>query len=120
MTRLEPRKSPSPRLTTSPLLILSSYLSAQNVYIPDANFKSYLINNSFINLNSDDEIQIEEANNYEGHIDCSNKSISNLEGINAFKKIYYLNCSSNELTSLNVSSNTKLIILIATLIRLKH
>ena len=33
----------------------------QNVNIPDANFKAYLVANSLINTNGDTEVQISEA-----------------------------------------------------------
>ena len=56
----------------------------QNVNIPDANFKAYLVGNADINTNGDGEIQISEANGFTGSIDCSGLSISYLIGISAF------------------------------------
>ena len=53
----------------------------QNVNIPDANFKAYLVGNTAINTNGDTEIQVSEATVFNGGINCS--SISNLTGIEA-------------------------------------
>ena len=51
------------------LLFLSVFLSAsffgQNVYIPDANFKAYLVVNFDINTNEDNEIQVSEASAFD-------------------------------------------------------
>ncbi len=95
------------------LLIIAGFLScsfayAQNVNIPDANFKAYLIGNSAINTNGDNEIQISEANSFTGMLDCYKRQIKDLKGIESFTKIKQLNCSENELVSLNVSMNTAL------------
>lgn len=72
------------------------------VNIPDANFKSFLVNT--IDENNDGEIQISEAEKTFG-LDCSNQSIQDLTGIEAFRYLEALNCSSNALTSLNLNSN---------------
>ena len=48
-------------ISTLFLLLFSINLAAQNVNIPDANFKAYLVKNKKINLNLDDEIDISEA-----------------------------------------------------------
>lgn len=81
---------------------------AQNIVIPDSNFKSYLINNSEINTNQDNEIQLEEAENFTGQINCSNKSISDLTGISKFINITHLKCNENNLKTLDVSKNREL------------
>lgn len=73
--------------------------------IPDANFKSYLINNLDINKNSDAEIQVSEAASFYGVIDCSNKNISSLIGIQEFINISSLYCYNNSLDSLDISKN---------------
>ena len=71
----------------STLLLLSFFLSvslfSQNVYIPDANFKNYLVNNPEINTNGDTEIQVSEASSFIGEIDCGGFNISDLTGIEA-------------------------------------
>src|SRR5690606_6454574 len=92
----------------------SSYLSFTIKYdvpivnIPDANFKNYLINNTSINTNGDSEIQVSEAVAYNGIINVRFKNINDLTGIEAFTQLTELNCENNNLTSLNVSSNTLL------------
>lgn len=82
--------------------------TAEVVNIPDAQFKSHLINNSTINTNNDDEIQLTEASTFSGNINCSLLAISDLTGIEAFVNLLELNCSSNDLTSLNISGLAKL------------
>ncbi len=90
------------------LSILSTAVHAQNVTIPDANFKAYLIGNTSINTNGDAEIQVSEANAFGGIIDCHFMFISDLTGIEAFINIINLDCSSNQLTNLDVATNTAL------------
>ncbi len=90
------------------LLALPLIGFGQNVNIPDANFKAYLVGNTAINTNGDTEIQVSEAAAFTGAINCSWMSISNLTGIEAFTALTWLECSYNQLTSLNVSQNTAL------------
>ncbi len=82
--------------------------NAQNVNIPDANFKAYLVGNSAINTNGDSEIQLIEAQNFTGTISCTSSNISDLTGIEFFTALTYLDCYDNQLTSLNVTNNTAL------------
>jgi hypothetical protein len=78
------------------------------VYIPDANFKAYLVGNAAINTNGDTEIQCGEANAFTGTINCTNQNISDLTGIEAFTALDQLFCSSNGLSSIDVTANTLL------------
>jgi hypothetical protein len=91
------------------LLFLAAFLSAnlfgQNVNVPDANFKAYLVSNSDINTNGDTEIQVSEASAFNGAIDCSNLFISDLTGIEAFTELTDLVCNENQLISIDVSQN---------------
>lgn len=82
--------------------------NAQNVTIPDANFKAALVGNSSINTNSDSEIQLTEAAAYAGVINVPSLNISDLTGIEKFTAITGLDCAYNNLASVNVSSNTML------------
>ena len=67
---------------------------------PDDNFRAYL----------------EEAYGRDGYviieavefIDCRERNISSLKGIENFKKLQHLDCSGNQLTTLDVSANTAL------------
>jgi hypothetical protein len=93
------------------LLLLTTFGSltyAQNVTIPDANFKAYLVANTSINLNNDTEIQVSEATNYSGAIYCQSLSISDLTGIEAFVNLVELRCHDNNLTALDLTYNTNL------------
>jgi hypothetical protein len=81
------------------------------VSIPDANFKAYLVGNTAINTNTDTEIQCSEAASFTGSINCSSNSIANMTGIESFTALTALDCSDNQLTSLNISSNTALTLL---------
>lgn len=83
-------------------------IKGQNVNIPDANFKTYLVGNTSINTNGDSEIQVSEAIAFSGSIDCSIKNITNLTGIEAFVNIKELYCSANHLASFDISKNTAL------------
>ncbi|BDS12536.1 T9SS type A sorting domain-containing protein [Aureispira anguillae] len=90
------------------LFLGKTELIAQNVTIPDANFKAYLVGNTAINTNGDTEIQVTEASAFSGMIDCSNLGITDLTGIETFVNLTILLCTSNNLTSLDLSHNTKL------------
>lgn len=89
-------------------LIMCMGVSAQNVAIPDANFKTYLVGESAININGDTEIQVSEAVAFTGTIYPYNLAITDLTGIEAFVNITQLYCNNNALTSLDVSANTAL------------
>jgi hypothetical protein len=90
------------------LLALPFIGLGQNVNIPDANFKGYLLGNTAINTNGDTEIQVSEATAFTGTIYCQSMGISNLTGIEAFTALTSLGCDANQLTSLDVSQNTAL------------
>ena len=90
------------------LLCLPFIGFGQNVYIPDANFKAYLVGNGNINTNGDSEIQLNEANAYSSYISPAGLNISDLTGIEAFTSLKDLTVHSNQLTSLDLSQNTSL------------
>ena len=106
------------------IMALITSTQAQNVNFPDTLFKAALVNNSAINTNGDGEIQLTEANTYNGSILVAGLGITDLTGIEAFVAIDSLDCSSNtiwgydqmtgvyiiisSLSSLNVSANTAL------------
>ena len=101
-------------------LAFTSYNYAQNVNIPDANFKNVLLahgvtitgsNISKIDTNDDGEIQVTEAEVYTGEISVANKNISSLIGIEAFTAITNLYCNLNQLTTLDISNNSALVLL---------
>ena len=102
------------------LLFFSSLLSAQNVNIPDANFKNRLLNANpsygiaysngvavRIDLNNDNEIQASEAV-LNDSLNWGDVGILNLSGINDFVNLKKLDCRWNALTTLDVSGLTLL------------
>ncbi len=77
------------------------------VHIPDANFKAVLLADAAINTNGDEEIQVSEAEAVTDlHLNGNN--IADLTGIEAFTAIGYLHVSDNNLSVLDLSSNTGL------------
>lgn len=84
------------------------FLSAQNVNIPDANFKAALVGNPLINTSGDSEIQLSEATAYTGTINVNSMGISNMTGIEAFTNVTRLYCGFNSLTTLDLSYNVSL------------
>lgn len=95
-------------------LIVSFYSSipllSQNVSIPDSAFLNALIDQG-IDTNGDQMISLEEAKAVK-YLTVSEAGISDLTGIEAFEVLESLNCRKNKLSSLNVSTNTKLVELI--------
>ncbi|WP_298397684.1 T9SS type A sorting domain-containing protein [Flavobacterium sp.] len=102
--------------------------NAQIVNIPDANFKAKLLSasadnqvasietpnvdgnvNTFtsIDTNNDGEIQVSEASVIK-YLNLIDSSITNLDGISSFTNLIYLNCSQNQLLSLNLDGLTNL------------
>jgi len=86
--------------------------SACIVTISDVAFKNALLTHTpVIDTNNDGEIQCDEAEALTGLLNVSAKGIADLTGIEAFVNITGLNCSLNQLTSLNVGNNTALTVL---------
>ncbi|PQJ19205.1 T9SS type A sorting domain-containing protein [Nonlabens tegetincola] len=88
--------------------LTTTYLNAQNVNIPDANFKNYLVNSAAINTDGNSEISVAEATAFTGAILVNGLSISDLTGIEAFVNINRLDCYNNNLTTIDVSNNLAL------------
>ncbi len=84
---------------------------SQVVNIPDSNFKASLVGNPVINTNGDAEIQISEATAYSLAIPCYSSNITDLSGIESFVNITGLLCYNNQITSMDLSQNTKIEIL---------
>ncbi len=82
--------------------------NAQNVKIPDPNFKKILVENLKINTNGDKEIQFSEAKKFKGTINVHESWIKDLTGIEAFVNIHTLYAAFNEIPALNLSKNKKL------------
>ncbi|MCH2229228.1 MAG: T9SS type A sorting domain-containing protein [Crocinitomicaceae bacterium] len=104
------------RITTSIIVfavinLIALDVNAQNVNIPDANFKAYLVGNTAINTNADTEIQISEATAFSGQIACSNLGITDMTGLEEFTSLTILQCIQNNFATLDVSQNTALTLL---------
>jgi Leucine-rich repeat (LRR) protein len=94
------------------ILLLSSigvFAQDEVINIPDANFKKALLNhNPVIDTNNDGEIQKSEARKYTGIMYVNLRQIKTLTGIEYFENLTELKCQNNQLTTLNLSRNTKL------------
>ena len=90
------------------LIFLSGIAHAQIVNIPDANFKTALLNHSpVIDTNGDGEIQVSEAE-VVLKLHLEHKQIASLEGVQNFINLEDLNCHGNALTILDISQNQNL------------
>ena len=93
------------------LLCLPLMTLAQQTYVPDDNFEAYLEANQMGNgVPNDDSVTTVNINTVT-ILNVSGKSIADLTGIEAFTALTELYCYNNQLTSLDVSSNTDLTIL---------
>ncbi|WP_299129034.1 LamG-like jellyroll fold domain-containing protein [uncultured Winogradskyella sp.] len=93
-------------ITQAEITALSNENNPPIVTIPDADFKSYLVGNTAINTNGDNEIQVTEANSFTGYIDPF--SVSDWTGIEAFTNAVGLVADSNPATSINLFNNSSL------------
>ncbi|MBL0343512.1 MAG: hypothetical protein IPP71_23235 [Bacteroidetes bacterium] len=82
-------------------LFVSTSLNAQFVTIPDANFVTFLQTNYASCMNGNQMDTTCAAIISETSINCNNKNISDLSGIQFFDNLQSLNCTSNNLTTLN-------------------
>ncbi|MEG2065121.1 MAG: leucine-rich repeat domain-containing protein [Alistipes sp.] len=88
--------------------------TASSLFFPDAEFRKYLVEQKQFALTANKaDIDVTNAANIEKfgtltEINCKNKSIASLKGIEHFKALQTLYCSGNQLTSLDVSNNTAL------------
>ena len=81
--------------------------TTDTVYIPDANFKAYLLGE--FDANGDNEISLEEAETIrEINISASLLQVKSMAGIEYFSNLETLDCSYNRVTSLDLANNTKL------------
>jgi Leucine-rich repeat (LRR) protein len=82
------------------LLLFAGIVNAQIINIPDANFKAKLIDLGF-DPNSDGEIQVSEVQFYSGSLVISNSNISDITGIEYFVSLTHLDCSNNNISSID-------------------
>jgi len=79
--------------------------------IPDTNFNSFLLGK--FDTNKDGRISLSEAKAVK-EIDCSNRNIEDLTGIEMFENLERLICSDNQLSELELRFNKKLNWLVCT------
>jgi len=85
--------------------------NSANAYIPDDNFEKRLIDLGYDSGNLDDYVPIANINTIT-KLDISGIDIADLTGIEYFEVLSELDCSDNNLTTLNLSKNTALSILL--------
>ena len=83
------------------------HVEAQYTAIPDSNFEHALFSLGIDTVDSDHQV-LTSAISGVTTLDVSNKSISDLAGIEGFISLNSLSCSNNTLTSLNVNASTAL------------
>ncbi len=84
-----------------------SYNCLSQTFVPDDNFEQALIDLGYDSGPLDDIVPTANINNITD-LDISSKNIADLTGIEDFSSLQSLNCQSNLLTSLDISSNTSL------------
>ena len=104
-----------------PLNTIETYAAPEDVAIdatnfPDANFRKYVKDN--FDKNPTDDVLSQTELDAVTDINVFEKNIRNLEGIGYFRNLLTLNCCNNQLTSLDVSRNTKLYSLVCANTRL--
>ncbi|MDR7209237.1 T9SS type B sorting domain-containing protein [Flavobacterium piscis] len=92
-------------------LFLSSFLcSSQYTLIPDSNFEKALIDLGIDSGTIDGKVLTAKVSGI-AHLGVRNKGITDLTGLQDFLSLTFLQCSDNQLTSLDVTKNTALIVL---------
>ena len=86
----------------------SAAVAINSTNFPDAKFRSFV--SGHYDTNSDGKLSAAEIEAVTS-IDCSEKGIASLKGVEHFTGLKYLYCWNNDLTSLDVSKNTALIVL---------
>ncbi len=92
------------------ILAFNNSSNAQNVFIPDINFRAFLIATypTFMDITGDSLIP-DSAATLTGTLDCNSQNIAGLTGIECFINIAQLHCYGNQLTALpDLSANTAL------------
>ena len=103
-------KLPALRADESKVYVENSYdvpsgdVAINSTNFPDANFRTYV---SRFDKDKSGGLSTSEISAVT-EIDCSSKSISNLTGISYFTALKTLNCKDNQISKLNLRSNTAL------------
>ena len=95
--------------------------NAQIVTIPDANFKNALVNTLCVDTDGDHIYDDDADTNNDGEIQITeaeavlslwlyHNNIASMEGIQSFRNLEILICSSNNINSIDLSQNTNLVL----------
>lgn len=77
--------------------------------LPDTNFRNCLINRYKSVLNTSNQLVIAQATAFTGVLDCSNSSITNVDGLQYFTNVSEINLATNKLNGLpNILALTNL------------
>ena len=101
---------PALRADDSKVYVENSYdvpsgdVAINSTNFPDANFRTYV---SRFDKDNSGGLSTSEISSVT-EIDCSSKSISDLRGISYFTALKTLNCKDNQISTLNLRSNTAL------------
>jgi hypothetical protein len=93
------------------LLCLPIIGFGQNTYVPDDNFEAYLENSGMGDGIAFNDSVLTSNINSQTFVYLFNSSISDLTGIEDFISLEHLDCTQNQLTSLDLSNNHSLITL---------
>jgi len=94
------------------LLCLPMIGFGQQTYVPDDNFEAYLEANGMGNGILNDDSVLTANISTVTNLGVTGQNIADLTGIENFMALTYLQCSSNQLTTLDVSGATALITLL--------
>ena len=92
-------------LTMAPGIFAASGVAVSNTNFPDANFRSYVSEN--FDTDSDGYLSDSEIASAQS-VNVSEKGISSLKGIEYLTALTYLRCDRNDLSSIDISKNTRL------------
>ena len=85
------------------LLVINGFLFAQETYVPDDNFEAFLEANGMGNgIANDDHVTTSAVANVTV-LAINNQGISDLTGLQDFSMLTTINCSNNNITSLDLS-----------------
>jgi len=92
------------------LFLSSFFCTSQYTLIPDPNFEKALIDFGIDNGTIDGKVLTAKVSGI-ANLDVRNNGITDLTGLQDFLSLTFLSCSDNQLTSLDVTKNTALIVL---------
>jgi len=78
------------------------------INIPDGHFKNWLVNQTAIDANNDNQIQYSEALAQTGTLSCYSQHITDFTGVEAFLNITGIICSNNQFTNFDISKNVNI------------